>query len=241
MLLDKRSDGESWRVLHYLQWSIKNAVDDETKLDSKAQFAEIDIDGNTRQVSATALHQYDIAPLPSAYQENALNEQITRHADRLVRTAHSFAASLANEHLNTVSEHEMKRLEQEERQVRASLEAEIAYESHLIDRYSDAANPGLQAQAERRKEDIKAVLSVACKRSRASETFPYREFSLGASPPSYPQPCLRAWNPRGGDPGHDGLCAGALSVPRRRLAVGMLVGTGDLQRRAMIASRPGTD
>lgn len=69
--------------------------------------------------------------------------------------ASAFASNqLVQLHREEVESREIGRRETEQQQVHASLQAEIAYEESLVNRYRRQENPGLQVQAERRRQDL---------------------------------------------------------------------------------------
>ena len=168
VLLDKIANGNTLRMLFYLEWAIRNADSKDTTIERKAQFVEIDLSGATREVSASSYRGYQLVKQEYERHIEALLGHIQPEAERLTGIASDYAAGiLAQRHQKQINLRETKRLDREESQVEESLQAEIAHQQHQIDIFragekvypqNAAAFQGLRVQAERRKDELEARL-----------------------------------------------------------------------------------
>ncbi|MCY4466228.1 MAG: helicase-related protein [Chloroflexi bacterium] len=168
VLLDESTDRNSWRILFYLEWTISNADGTDNAIDRKAQFIEIDSDGNIQKVAASAYLTHEVARTESEKRFNTIYGQTLSQLDALTGHARDYAAgSLAEVHLREIIERETERLNRMQEQIKESLQADIDHERRQIDNYREqeqrypqlsAAFSGLRVQAERRKEELEARL-----------------------------------------------------------------------------------
>ena len=167
VLLDKTANGNTWRILFYLEWAIQNADSTDTPIDRKAQFVEIDLSAVTREVSASSYRGYQLVKQEYESHIEALLGHIQPEAERLTGIASDYAAgTLAQRHQKQINLRETKRLDREEAQVGESLRSEITYQQDRIDLYlslerqyvSEMWWRNLRDQAERRKDELEARL-----------------------------------------------------------------------------------
>lgn len=155
VLVDESESVSSLRVLFYLQWAIHNALLIDNFIEQRAQLVEVDGSHNVSQVEARTYLTF----------RPATAEELTHvvdlvgddwHRDQTFKElASAFATDqLVQLHREQVEERELDRRETERQQVQSSLEAEIAYEQTLVNRYRRLENPGLRVQAERRQQDL---------------------------------------------------------------------------------------
>ena len=162
VLVDPSTIDNSWRILFYLEWTLKNADRMDSTIDHKAQFVEIDCEGNIQKIGASAYLAYEVVGTEFEKTSKAVFRQTQSQVDHLTDLAERYATnSLAQGHLREVSKSETERLNREQTQVEASLQAEIIHQQRSID---SAPNYGLRVQHESKKADLESRLAQRMKK-----------------------------------------------------------------------------
>lgn len=164
VLVDENDNGSVYRVLFYLEWAIHNAIQEDSLIERKAHFVQIDCAGNVSEADAgdhlsfRAVEAKYEAQVVALLGEDWLQDQ----------TFEDHTVAYGNEHLvqphrEEIENREVRQREREIQQVQASLQEEIDHEQSLIDQYSRqarqrpenaAAYSGLRAQAQDRKRKL---------------------------------------------------------------------------------------
>ena len=161
VLVDEDKRSSSLRVLFYLQWAIHNALRINNLIEQRAQLVQVDDSGNVSLIEAGTYLTFRAASVVEMeHVANLLGEDW--HTDQ---TFADLASAFASEQLVQLHREEVERRETgrrttEQQQVQASLQAEIAYEQSLVNRYRRQDNPGLRVQAERRQQDLEDRLDL---------------------------------------------------------------------------------
>ena len=155
VLVDEEDKVSSVRVLFHLQWAIHNGLLMNNLIEQRAQLVIVDDRRNVSKVEANTYLTFRAASADEmAHVIDLLGD--SWHKDQtFTDLASAFASDqLVPSHREEVERREKGRRETEQQQVQASLQAEIAYEESLVNRYRRQENPGLQVQAERRQQDL---------------------------------------------------------------------------------------
>lgn len=155
VLVDEDDKVTSVSVLFHLRWAIHNALLMNSLIEQRVQLVRVNDRHSVNQIEVGTYLSFRTASDDEMADFVDLIGDDWHKDQTFADLALAFASDqLVELHRGEVERREKGRRETEEHQVQVSLQAEIAHEQSLVNRYRRQENPGLRVQAERRQQEL---------------------------------------------------------------------------------------